>query len=461
MHYDLVIKGGRVATTAGTWRADVGVSGEKIAALGSDLSGAETIDATGKLVLPGVIDVHTHFELPFCGTVSADSFAEGSRAAAMGGVTTFIDFAIQEKPKPVAAAVEARRALADPQVCVDYGLHPAFTEWNEARRVEMGELVRAGMPTFKMFMIYRAQGWQSGDADLYGALREAGRLGALIGVHAENDDLISFFQREAEGRAHPGCYAHAVTRPPVTESEAVSRAIQLAEAAGGRLHIFHLSTAEAADIVEEAVMRGVEVQAETCPHYLLLDDELFKRPDGAHFATCPPIRKPLDQERLWDGLSRATLEVLSTDHCAFTSEQKAIAAGDYRKIPFGVPGVETLLPLAYNYGVREGRFSLERMIDLLCESPARLFGLWPRKGSLSVGSDADLVVFDPDLAVTITHRALATRCDYSPYEGMSVTGWPVTTLVRGAPVVRDRRFVGAAGSGRFVRRDPPARSAEA
>jgi dihydropyrimidinase len=275
----------------------------------------------------------------------------------------------------------------------------------------------------------------------------------MIGVHAENDELISLFQREAEGRAHRGCYAHAATRPPVTESEAVSRAIHLAEAAGGRLYIFHMSAGDAADVVEEAVLRGVDVHAETCPHYLLLDDELFKRPDGHHYATCPPIRKPGDQQRLWEGLARAAIEVLATDSCTFTHAQKEAWAGDYRRIPFGLPGVETLLPLAYTFGVREGRFTLEHMVELLAENPARLFGLWPRKGTISAGSDADLVIFDPDTRVTISHRALATNCDYSPYEGLHASGWPVTTLVRGQVVVRDRVFRGRPGQGRFVRRE--------
>jgi dihydropyrimidinase len=460
MHYDLVIQGGRIASSQGTLRADVGITGEKIAAVGLDLAGAQTIDASGKLVLPGAIDVHTHFQLPVGGRVSADDFATGSQAAALGGVTTFIDFAIPEKGEPMVAAVEARRAQADPKVCVDYGLHPGIVEWNPAQPAEIAELVRDGMPTFKMFMAYRARGVQASDADLYAALREAGRQGAMIGVHAENEDLIAFFQREAEGRSYPGCYAHAVTRPAVTETEAIARAIHLAETAGGRLYIFHLSTGGGADIVEDAILRGADVHAETCPHYLLLDDERFKRPDGHLFATCPPIRKPGDQERLWEGLARASIEVLATDSCTFTAEQKAAWAGDYRRIPFGLPGIETLLPLAHTFGVRDGRFGLERMVDLLCETPARLFGLWPRKGTLSAGSDADLVVFDPSLEMTISTRNLATNCDYSPYEGTRAIGWPITTLVRGQVIVRDRAFVGRPGQGRFVRREPPARGVD-
>jgi dihydropyrimidinase len=286
MQFDTVIKGGTVVSSSGTTRADVGVEGQKIAAVGLDLEGKNVIDATGKLVLPGAIDVHTHFQLPFCGTVSVDDFEVGSKCAALGGVTTFIDFAIQAKPASVMDAIQARRAEADPKVCVDYGLHAGITEWNDARAAEIPDIIEAGLPTFKMFMIYRSQGWQSTDADLYAALREVSKYGGMVGVHAENNDLIDLLQSEAVRDGLRGCYTHALTRPDVTETEAIARAIHLAEAAGGRLYIFHMSTGKATDIVRRARRRGIDVHAETGPHYLLLDDELFKREDGHHFATC-------------------------------------------------------------------------------------------------------------------------------------------------------------------------------
>ena len=452
MNCDIVIKGGQVVSSTGTTRADVGIEGETIVAVEQDLAGAETIDASGKLVLPGAIDVHNHFQLPFCGTVSVDDFANGSKSAAMGGVTTFLDFAIQAKPATVLEAIAARREEADSKVCIDYGLHAGITDWNDERAAEIPKIIEAGLPTFKMFMIYRSQGWQSTDADLYCALRETAKYGGMVGVHAESDDLITLLQNEAERDGLEGCYTHALTRPTVTESEAIARVINLAEATGGRLYIFHMSTGRAAEIVKESRQRGIDVHAETGPHYLLLDDELFKREDGHHFATCPPIRKPADQEKLWQGLSDGCIEVLATDTCTFNSEQKAMWEGDYRKIPFGLPGIETLLPLTYTKGVREGRFDLARMVELLCENPARIFGLWPRKGSISVGSDADVVVFDPDLAVTLSHETLTSNCDYCPFEGTEVTGWPVHTLVRGKAVVRDRQFVGEPGCGKFIER---------
>jgi len=460
MSYDIVIKGGLVASSKGTTRADVGINGEQIAALGLDLEGREVIDATGKLVLPGAIDVHNHFQLPFCGTVSADDFFTGSRAAAMGGVTTLLDFAIQARPQSVMEAIAARREEADPKVCIDYGLHAGITNWNSDRIAEIPKIIEAGLPTFKMFMIYKSQGWQSTDGDLFAALRETAKYGGMVGVHAESNDLIELLQDEFDPSGVPGCYSHALTRPTVTESEAISRAIQLAEAADGRLYIFHMSTGRATEIVWEAQNRGVDVHAETGPHYLLLDDELFKRDDGHHFATCPPIRKPEDQEMLWAGLAMNAVEVLATDTCTFNSEQKGMWEGDYKSIPFGMPGIETLLPLTYTYGVRDERFSLGKMIKLLCENPARLFGMYPQKGTISPGSDADVVVFDPDLQVTISPDMLATNCDYSPFDGVEVTGWPTYTLVRGNVIVRDRNFVGQAGYGKFVVRQP-ARTVEA
>ena len=454
MSYDIVIKGGQLASSQGTVYADIGITGEQIAAVGTDLEGTQVIDATGKLVLPGAIDVHNHFQLPFCGTTSADDFESGSKAAAVGGVTTFLDFAIQAKPATLMQTVELRKAEADPRVCIDYGLHPAITDWNEERRQEIKTVIEAGCPTFKMFMIYSSQGWQSTDGDLYGALQEAAKHGGMVGVHAENDDLINRLQAEGIAAGLSGCYAHAQTRPTVTESEAVSRAIQMAEAVDGKLYIFHMSTGRATEIVAEARARGVDVQAETGPHYLLLDDELFKREDGHHFATCPPIRKPADQERLWQGLADGTIEALATDTCTFDSKQKAMWEGDFTKIPFGMPGIETLLPLTYSAGVGGGRITLEKLVEVLCEKPAKLFGMWPAKGNLQVGTDADIVIFDPELEVTISYKDLVTNCDYNPFEGTRCKGWPLTTLLRGKVIVRDRQFVGQVGGGKFLVRTP-------
>ena len=452
--YDIVIKGGEIVSSSGRVKADLGIIGEKVAAIGLDLQGEEVIDASGKLVLPGAIDVHNHFQLPFCGTVSADDFLIGSRAAAMGGVTTFCDFAIQAEPTTLQQAIDARKAEADPKVCIDYGLHGGVTTWNETRVAELASVIKAGVPSFKMFMIYKSEGWQSTDADIYSAMREAAKYGGMVCLHAESNDLITLLQDEAEGQEFDGCYAHAVTRPAITEAEAINRAIMLAEATGARLYIVHMSTGWAAELVREAQMRGVDVHAETGPQYLLLDDDLFKQEDGHLYATCPPIRTPMDQEGLWEGLEEGTIEVLATDTCTFNSEQKSMWQGDYKKIPFGMPGIETLLPLSYHFGVNAGRFPLERLIELLCETPAQLFGMWPKKGNLQPGADADVVIFDPEAEVTITPDILATNCDYNPYDGTEVKGWPITTLLRGKVIVRDRKFVGEPGYGQFIVRKP-------
>ncbi len=459
MANDLVIKGGQVVTSAGTKTADVAIKGEKINGVGENLEGAETIDATGKLILPGAFDVHTHFQLPFCGTVSADGFFTGSRAAALGGVTTFIDFAIQSKPSTVMEAIEARQAEANPEVCVDYGLHAGITDWNADRIKEIPAIIEAGLPTFKMFMIYKSQGWQSNDGDLYAALRETAKYGGMVGVHAENNDLIEMLQAEADAAGDTNCYTHTLTRPDVTETEAISRAIQMAEAAGGTLYIFHMSTGAASDIVKAAQARGIPVHAETGPHYLLLDDELFKRKDGHHYATCPPIRKPADQDKLWERLGDGTVEVLATDTCTFTSEQKAMWKGDYKSIPFGMPGIEALLPLTHTYGVGNRKFSINQMVSMLSENPARIFGLDHRKGKVGEGYDADLVIFDPKLEATLSAETHASECDYDPFEGTKCTGMPVTTLLRGKVIVRDRKFVGQKGDGTFLARKPPAKRA--
>ncbi len=457
MHFDRIIQGGTLVTGSLQQEADLGIVDGRVAAVAAGLPTADAdvvVDARGKLVLPGAIDVHDHFELPFCGTVSADRFDNGSRAAALGGVTTFIDFAIQGAGETLLEALAARRALADPKVCIDYGLHAGITRWDDERREELPAVIAAGAPTFKMFMIYKSQGWQSNDGALFGALRETARLGGTIGVHAENNDLIDLLIAEAVARGELACPSHRATRPDYTEAEAVARAVRWAEASGGQLYIFHLAAGKAADAVRQGQRRGVAVQAETCPQYLLLDDALFDRPDGHHFATCPPIRSVGDQEALWAALADQTIQIVATDTCTFTSQQKAMWDGDFRKIPFGMPGVETLLPLLYTEGVRKGRISLGRMVEVLCENPAKLFGMWPQKGSLAIGADADLVIFDPALSVPLDAANLHSACDYSPYAGRVAQGWPTHTYVRGRPVVEERRFVGEAGSGKFVVRRP-------
>ncbi len=455
MKFETVVKGGTVVNAGGSVVADVGIDGETITALGRHLEGAEVVDATGRYVFPGGIDAHVHFQLPFGGTVSADDFENGTKAAACGGVTTIIDFAMQTRGDSLEKAVADRRAEADGKVSVDYGLHGAITDWNENTAREMRRLAENGVPTFKMFMIYRNEGWISSDADLFQALEIAGETGAQIGVHAESAEILDFLiARTARDPdvTSLGAVAHAKSRPPVVEWEAVQRALAWAEATGGRLYVVHTSTARAAALIARARDRGVNALCETCPQYLLLDESVFEREDGHLFATCPQIKTKEDAAALWRGLASGGVHVLATDTCTFTTEQKALWKGDFRKIPFGVPGVETFLPLTYAAGPAAGRLTLERWVALVSENPARIFGLYPQKGVVQPGADADIVVWNPDRGGEIRAADLQTNCDWNPFEGFALAGKPERTFCRGKEVARDGRFTGKPGYGRFVER---------
>jgi dihydropyrimidinase len=454
--FEKVVKNGTVVNGGGRVLADVAIEGERIAALGLGLEGNETFDARGMLVLPGGIDAHVHLELPFGGTVSADDFENGTKAAACGGVTTVIDFAMQPKGGSLLEAVAKRRAEADGKVCVDYGLHASITRWDRPTAAEFRRLVRDGIPTFKMFMIYRDEGWMADDAALFQALEAAKELGAQIAVHAESAALLDLLVGRLAadpGVRKLGAKAHAASRPPVVEWEAVQRALAFAEATGGRLYVVHTSTARGAWMVGEARDRGVDAFCETCPQYLLLEDSVFAGKNGHLFATCPQIKGKEDRDGLWEAIRHGAVHVLATDTCTFTTKQKALWKGDFRKIPFGLPGVETLLPLTWTAGVAEGRITAEHWVSLVAENPARIFGLHPRKGVVQPGADADLVVWDPEKKGAIRAKALQTNCDWSPFEGFETRGAPRLVFSRGRLVARDGKFTGAAGHGRFLKRD--------
>ncbi len=460
MTFDKIIENGTLADGEGIFPADIGIKDGIIAAVGMNLpeAGAEIIDAKGCFVLPGAIDVHVHLQFPFGGTVSADDFVTGTRAAAAGGVTTVIDFAIQGKNPTLTEAVEKRRGEADGRVCVDYALHAVPTNWNDAIRREMKALVDYGVTSFKMFMVYRSEGLISEDDALFAALEESRELGCLIGVHAESATILDYLvarYHTPEMMKKYGAYCHVLSRPDYVEAEAVNRAIYWADAAGGNLYIVHMSTARSADLVASAKNLGVNVYAETCPHYLLLDDELFNEPDGHLYGTCPQLKKEEDIQRLWEGLVGGEISVISTDTCTFNRKQKAMWQGDFTRIPFGMPGVETMLPLLYTHGVQSGAFSLPKMVQKLCVNPAKLMGLYPEKGSLKPGTDADIVILDPNSHQRISHRNLETNCDWSPYEGFETVGMPLKTLLRGEVVAENGRFTGREGGGRFLKRGLP------
>ena len=452
---DLVLKGGTVVGESGAYEADVGVRDGRIASIAGPRSGMEgetIVDAAGKLVLPGAIDVHVHMEIPFCGTVSSDDFTSGSIAAAFGGVTSMIDFAIQADGESLIEAVEKRKAVAAAKSAIDFGLHCGITDWSDRTREEMGELVDAGIPSFKLFMIYKEEGWMADDGTMFECFEEAASLGATVCIHAENPYIIDVFTRRSLESGKTDAVQHSLSRPNFSESEAVQRAIFLASASGARVYIVHMSTSDAARIVEEWLACGYPAFAETCPQYLMLNNREFERPDGHLFATCPPIRYEEDCDYLWGAVADGAIQVVSTDHCSFTREQKNMWGGDFRKIPFGLPGVETLLPILMTHGVGEGRLSLTRLVEVLCSNPARLFGLYPRKGAIRVGSDADLLVIDPEREGSATPENLHMNCDYSPYEGDMLKGFPDITIQRGKIIVRDGEFLGAAGDGQFLKR---------
>jgi dihydropyrimidinase len=457
--YDLIIANGTVVSAEGTQKADVAVRGDKIAAVGPGLAAnancAKTVDAAGKYVIPGGLDVHVHLELPFCGTVSSDTWLTGTRAASRGGVTTVIDFAIPYGEQSLEDAYDAWLERAKPKACIDYAFHMAITNWDR-HGPEMAKMVKKGCPTFKEFMIYAAEGWQSDDRAIYNALENCKKLGGMLLVHAESarvlDELIARHHNPEEVKKL-GATLHAITRPNFIEAEAIQRAIMWAEVTGGRLYIVHMSTGEGADIVKAARARGVDVYAETCVQYLVLDDSVFARPDGHLYACCPQVKKPKDIERLWKGIGDGEVCVISTDTCTFTKAQKARWEGDWTRIPMGLPGLETLLPLVYTQGVLGKRMPLTRLVEKCCTNPAKIMGLYPRKGVLATGSDADIAVFDPEKRFTVDHAQMESGADWNPYQGMSLAGFAQHTFCRGKQIVSDYKCIGEQGWGQWLPRE--------
>jgi len=458
---DLIIKNGTVVTDSETFKADIGISNGKIEVFGQDLDGAsQIINATGQYVMPGGLDVHVHLQLPFCGTVSADDFETGTKGAAAGGVTTIIDYAIQSKGNTLTEAVKSRKKEADGKVCIDYSLHGGITDWNNRTKSELKSLVKEGIVSYKMFMIYRNQGWMSSDSMLYQALEETKKLGATICVHAESVDVLDYLVEKYHNpgdMSKYGAYCHVLSRPNFVEEEAIQRAIKWAEVTGGRLYIVHMSTGGGANLVTAAKKRGVNVLAETCPQYLLLEDDLFKNENGHLYGTCPQIKKKEDIDRLWDALQDGEIDTIATDTCTFNTKQKAMWEGDFTKIPFGMPGSELMMPLMYTFGVGEGKINLNQFVHYQSTNPAKIFGMYPEKGSLQVGTDADILMFDPRKNITVDYKNLETNCDWSPYQGWKLKGYPSLTILRGNIIAKEGRFTGNIGYGKFIKRKPTIR----
>jgi dihydropyrimidinase len=453
-----LINNGTVVTAEGSQAADVLIDGETIAAIGADLAGAgmavdETIDATGKYVIPGAIDVHTHMELPFGGTFAKDTFETGTRAAAFGGTTTIVDFAVQTQGKSLREGLDAWHQKAEGNAVADYGFHMIMSDVNDDTLAEMDQLVAEGVPDFKLFTAYPGV-FYSDDGAIFRAMQQTARNGGLIMMHAENGMAIDVVAEQTVAGGTTDPIGHGLARKAIFEGEATNRVIRLAEAAGVPVYIVHLSASEALAEVRAARDRGTMAFAETCPQYLFLSlDDMGNGFEGAKFVCSPPLRDKEHWDDLWAGLRRDDLQLVATDHCPFDFHgQKDLGRGDFRKVPNGLPGVEDRVDLMHDGGVVAGRISRERWVDIVSTAPAKLFGMYPRKGSVSVGADADLVVYDPNRTRTISAATHHMDVDYSCYEGRQVQGASDVVLSRGTVIVRDAEFTGRKGHGRFVKR---------
>ena len=452
----LIIKNGRIITAEQDYTADIFIEKDKITLIGKDLAidADKIIDAKGKYVIPGGIDVHTHLDMPFGGTTSSDDFETGTKAAAFGGTTSIIDFAVQPKGYSMRKGLDTWMAKADGKATIDYGFHMIVTDLPDARLDEMNDLVNDGITSFKLFLAY-PNVLMVDDATIYKAMKRSTEIGALICMHAENGSVIDFLVQETLAAGNTAPIFHALSRPPAAEAEAVNRALALAEMAGAPVYIVHLTSNDALMKVAEARDKGLPAFAETCPQYLFLSLEDMKKPgfEGAKFVFSPPLREKWNQEELWAGLRQNDLQIVSTDHCPFNFKgQKDLGRDDFTKIPNGGPGIENRLQLLFEGGVNEDRLSVNRWVELVSTAPAKMFGMYPRKGSIAVGSDADIVIWDPKAEHTISAASHHMNVDYSMFEGMHIKGNAETVLSRGEIIVQDDTFTGAAGRGGFIKR---------
>ena len=450
-----LFKGGTVVSGTGTKRADLLIENEKIVESGRNLKADadKVVDVTGCFLFPGFIDAHTHFDLDVCNTTTADDFYTGSRAALRGGTTTVIDFACPNKGESLHYGLDLWHKKADGRTFCDYGFHMTIDDWNESIRAELPDMFAKGISSFKMYMTYPAM--MVGDRDMYWALKELKSLGGLCGVHCENAGVIDgmIAERKNSGQFSPAC--HPLTRPPYLEAEAVSRLLRIAQAAEAPVVIVHLTNQEALKEVQHARDRGQKVYVETCPQYLLLDDSVYFNEDysqAARYVCAPPIRDKSQQAMLWKALRRGDIQTISTDHCSFTLEQKDAGREDFTKIPGGLPGVETRGELIYSYGVAAKRISAQRMCLALSENPARMYGLFPRKGHLRPGADADIVVYDPGASHVIRADDCVANVDYNPYEGFVTAGGIRQVWLRGNLAVENGKVLDETPQGRYMAR---------
>ncbi len=452
----LLIKNAKIVTASEQYEADIFIDGETIHTIGPRLSikADRVIDAAGRYVFPGGIDAHTHMELPFMGTQSSDDFFSGTRAGIFGGTTTIIDFAIQTQGQSLMAAFNQWREKAQKSVG-DYAFHMAVTDFNVNTRAEIKELVENhGITSFKTFMAYKGA-LMVDDRQMFDLMNEAHKYGAMVTAHAENGDIIDALVKDAIANGQHEPKYHALTRPPIAEAEATSRFIDLAYAGSYPCYVVHMTCKDALDRVRQALVRNQRVFIETCVQYLLLDDSLYDQGFlGSKFVMSPPLRKKSDQEALWSGIKQNLIQVVATDHCPFCMDQKRMGEHAFNKIPNGAPGIEHRVSLMFSEGVVKNRISLNKFVDVTATQPAKIFGLYPKKGAIAVGSDADLVIFDPGAEEVLSAKTHHMNCDYSAYEGMRVKGRVNTTILRGAVVLDEGEFKAERGSGNYLVRKP-------
>lgn len=446
---DLIIKNGTIVTATEMFKADIAVKDGKIAAIGADLpvDGAKVVDAAGKLVLPGAIDAHTHLAMPFGGTISSDDYFAGTRAAACGGTTTVFDYVLQDFNENMVDSVKRRDAMCAPDAAVDYAFHVGVKDVHGDLLDSMKDAVDYGVPSFKVFMVYD---FGVKDGVFYEVLKKSKEIGALINVHAENNEMVNMLTEKYISEGKGTAWYHYMSRPEFVEAEADSRAIAWAKSLNAPLYIVHLANADGVDYVTQAKAQGYEIYAETCPQYLHFTSDVYKREDGRNFVCSPPMKGQASQDALWAAIKRGDIDTIATDHCPFQQAEKDWGKDDFRKIPNGCAGIENMYPYMLAKA-NEGVIPFTKAVELCSTNPARIFGC-KTKGSLAVGKDADIVIYDPEKDFTITQQSMHSDCDHTIWEGVSLHGYPVQTYSRGRLVYDNGEFKGERGWGKFVKR---------
>lgn len=451
---DKIVRGGIVVSSEGMTEADIGIKDQKVVLMGDAAQFPEaetTIEINKQYVLPGLIDPHTHFGVEFMGTVAGDDFFTGTRAAAMGGTTTFIDFAIQKVGKLPMEAIESHNKKAKGMAVIDYSFHSVIVDASPPTLDQIKDLVDLGIPSFKCFMIYRKDNWMADDGVIVALMQELRKHGGIIGAHAENEAIMNYNIQRALAAGNRAPIYHALTKPNLCEAEAINRAVYLAMATRQSYYNYHMTCREGVDIIRETRAKGHPAYAETCTHYLTLTKEKLEGPNGMDYICSPPLRDQEDIESLWDGIGDGTVSTVGSDNAAFTHEMKMVN-DSFDQIPNGTPGVEFRLPTLYTEGVLKGRIDLCRLVAISSTNVAKIFGLYPKKGVIAPGSDADLVVLDTEKEKTLTVKDSLIDCDWHPYEGMTFKGWPHLVISKGKIVAEKDIFTGQKGAGEFLKR---------